>query len=110
VEQIIRYGSTGFAEIRALQVPSGIPLAVVIGAATPRGSTNRDFRLFKRLQIRHQGDWALASPAGLLLVSAESGHQVMEDVPLLVLEAVKHVLGHATRSLRGISQQPAIKK
>jgi pimeloyl-ACP methyl ester carboxylesterase len=94
MEQIIRYGSTGFAEIRALQVPSGVPIAVLIGAATPRGSSNGDFKIFKRLQIRHQTDWALSSPAGLLLVATQSGHQVMDDVPTLVLEAIQHVLTH----------------
>jgi hypothetical protein len=98
VEQIIRYGSAGFSDIRALQLPSGVPIAVLIGGATPRGSPNSDARLFKRLQIRHQGEWALSSPSGLLLVSAESGHQVMTDVPALVVEAVKHVLIHVTIS------------
>jgi pimeloyl-ACP methyl ester carboxylesterase len=98
MEQIIQYGSTGFAEIRALQVPSDLPVAVLIGAAAASGSSNSDFKLFKRLQVRHQSDWALSSPAGLLLVSAQSGHQVMEDVPALVLEAVKHVLDHTTLS------------
>jgi pimeloyl-ACP methyl ester carboxylesterase len=98
VEQIIRYGSAGFSDIRALQMPSGVPIAVLIGGAAPRGSPNSDARLFKRLQIRHQSEWALSSPAGLLLVSAESGHQVMTDVPALVVEAVKHVLVHVTIS------------
>jgi pimeloyl-ACP methyl ester carboxylesterase len=95
VEQIIRYGSAGFAEIRAMPVPSTLPVAVLIGARPPRTPSN-DFALFKRLQIRHQGEWTMASPAGLLLVASQSGHQVMDDVPGLVVEAVKHVLDHAT--------------
>ncbi len=94
MEQIIRYGSTGFAEVRALQVPSTVPIAVLIGTATPGGSSNGDFKLFKRLQIRHQSDWIMSSPGGLLLVSAQSGHQVMKDVPTLVLQAIRHVLAH----------------
>jgi hypothetical protein len=96
MQQIIRYGSSGFADVRALQVPSTLPIAVLIGTATPSGSSNGDFQLFKRLQVRHQSEWVMSSPAGLLLVSAQSGHQVMKDAPTLVLQAIRHVLAHVT--------------
>jgi len=99
MEQIIAYGSTGFAEIRALNVPSMLPVAVLIGAAGLTDTANPDRVLFKTLQIRHQGDWVLKSRAGLLLVSTEAGHQVMDDVPMLVIDAVKHIL-NATRSAK----------
>jgi pimeloyl-ACP methyl ester carboxylesterase len=99
MQQIIAYGSTGFAEIRALHVPSSLPVAVLVGAAGLTDVSSPDRILFKRLQIRHQGDWVLKSRAGLLLVSTEAGHQVMEDVPMLVVDAVKHVL-KASRSTK----------
>jgi len=51
--------STGFAEIRALNVPSRLPVAVLIGAAGLTDTANPDRVLFKTLQIRHQGDWVL---------------------------------------------------
>ncbi len=103
MEQIIRYGEAGFADIKAMKVPSTLPVAIVIGAKPGKGSPDSDGPIFKRLQIRHQGEWALASPAGLLLVSTQSGHQVMEDVPLLVIQAVAHVL-NASRASRVISK------
>ena len=98
LEQVFEYGSAEFAEIRALRLPSGLPVAVVIGGIPPGplppNALTTNVNILRLIQIRHQADWALSSPAGLLLVSSQAGHNVIQDVPALVLQAVKHVLDH----------------
>lgn len=48
-----------------------------------------------RLQIKHQSEWALTAPKGLLIVADHVGHAVHNDDPALVVRAVKHVVEHA---------------
>ena len=50
-----------------------------------------------RLQIKHQANWALDSSNGLLIVSGAVKHDVAEDDPALVAQAVRHVLDHAAK-------------
>jgi pimeloyl-ACP methyl ester carboxylesterase len=100
--QVSRYASTEFAEIRALRVGSDMPVAVVVGGRPsgplPPNALTTNVNIMRLIQIRHQADWALSSRAGLLLVSSEVGHNVVQDDPALVLQAVKHVLDHVTRA------------
>jgi TonB family protein len=97
LEQVREYGSTEFAEIKALHVPS-VPVAVLVGGTPPGplppNALTTNVNILRLMQIRHQAEWALSSPAGLLLVSTQAGHNVVQDVPALVLQAVKHVLDH----------------
>jgi hypothetical protein len=98
--QVSRYASTEFAEIRALRVGAEVPVAVVVGGRPPGPlppkALTTNVNIMRLIQIRHQADWALSSRAGLLVVSSEVGHNVVEDDPGLVLQAVKHVLDHLT--------------
>lgn len=99
VEQLLEDGSTGFAALRAMRLPTTLPIAVVVGGALsptlPPGNATTEMRAFKRLQIKHQAAWVLASRSGLFLMSSQSGHYVMADDPALVLQAITHVLKHA---------------
>src|SRR5439155_6393366 len=102
LEQVRDYGLKEFADIRALKVPSGLPVAVLVGGLPPGPlpptALTTNVNIFQLMQIRHQADWALSLPAGLLLVSSQAGHDVMQDVPTLVLQAVKHVLDTSPRA------------
>lgn len=102
LEQLREYISTDYADIRGLRVPSGVPVAVLVGGEPPGplppNALTTNVNIQRLFQIRHQADWALTSPAGLLLVSTQAGHQVVQEVPALVLQAIKHVLDHANGS------------
>jgi pimeloyl-ACP methyl ester carboxylesterase len=102
LEQVDAYNSTAFADVRALDVPSGLPVAVLVGGLPPGplppNALTKNVNITRLFQIRHQADWALSSPAGLLLVSSQAGHMVMQEVPALVLQSVKHVLDHVAVS------------
>ena len=81
-----------FAEARSLRPVTGVPVSVVIAA--PPGRLKHPGEVQLRLQIKHQGDWALNSSNGLLIVSGAVKHDVAEDDPALVVQAVRHVLNH----------------
>ena len=92
-----QYQANGFADIRALKVGPDLPVAVLLGGKPlplPPSALTTNVNIYRLIQIRHQADWALSSRAGLLLVSSQAGHNVMQDEPALVLQAVKHVLDH----------------
>lgn len=96
-DQLLAEGSRGFATLRAMALPTALPVATVVGMALPDdmpADQRRTMTVFKRLQLKHQTTWTLASLSGLLLVSSESGHYVMGDAPDLVIQAVQHVLAH----------------
>jgi hypothetical protein len=103
-EQAAEYALSEHAEVRALRVPLGLPVAVLLGGIPPGplppDALTTNVNIMRLFQIRHQADWALSSPAGLLLVSSQAGHFVMQEVPLLVLQAVKHVLDHIDDSAK----------
>jgi hypothetical protein len=67
LQQAFEYGSTGFADIRALRVPSGLPVAVLIRGMPPgRLPPNAppiDLKMF----------------AGLFMLSSQAGHQVVQE-------------------------------
>jgi len=45
-----------------------------------------------RDKIRRVSEWTLSSPDGLLLLVRSSGHAMQEDVPELVVEAIRRVV------------------
>jgi hypothetical protein len=49
-----------------------------------------------RLQIKHQLEWTLSSPQGLMIIARHSGHYVQQDDPGLAVQAIRHVLAVAT--------------
>ena len=81
-----------FAEARALRPTGGVPVSVVIAA--PPGRLDHPGEVQMRLQIKHQSEWSLNSSNGLLIVSGAIKHDVAGDDPLLVAQAVRHVLNH----------------
>jgi len=50
-----------------------------------------------RLQMKHQAEWALASPKGLFIAADHVGHMVHRDDPALVVRMIEHVLQNATQ-------------
>lgn len=95
IEQLLAEGDRNFATLRATKLPPSLPIAIVIGGAARPGlplAAAVQFATFKRLQIKHQAAWALASPGGLVLMSSSTGHEVMAENPALVLQAIKHVV------------------
>jgi hypothetical protein len=101
--QAAQYQATGFADIRALRVGPELPVAVLVGGKPvplPPNTLTANVNIIRLIQIRHQADWALSSRAGLLLVSSQAGHNVVQDDPALVLHAVKHLPDHVTPTSR----------
>ena len=95
VEQLLAEGDRSFATLRATKLPPSLPMAIVIGGAARPGlppAAAIQFASFKRLQIKHQAAWALASPRGLVLISSSTGHEVMAENPTLALQAIKHLV------------------
>jgi pimeloyl-ACP methyl ester carboxylesterase len=84
-----------FPEARSLRAPSGMPIAVVV--ATPPGRLQGPGGVMVRLQMKHQAEWALASPKGLFIAADHVGHMVHRDDPALVVRMIEHVLQNATQ-------------
>jgi pimeloyl-ACP methyl ester carboxylesterase len=90
---------TEFAEARAARPPAHIPAAVVIGAGkTWPGATPEIVAALLRLQIKHQQEWALQSPQGLVITSRHLRHMVHINDPALTVRVIQHVLSAATSS------------
>lgn len=45
-----------------------------------------------RLVIKHQQEWAMSTPKGLLVVASHVGHVVYRDDPDLVLRLIRQLL------------------
>ena len=92
-ENIIQNIRTEFAEVRAAHPPAQIPAAVIIGAGkTWPGATPDVVAALLRLQIKHQQEWVLNSPQGLMVVSKHVGHMVHQNDPALTVRVIGHVL------------------
>lgn len=78
-----------YPEARSLQPPTGVPTAVVV--ATPPGRLEGLGGVMTRLQIKHQAEWAMGSPKGMLIVASHVGHMVHRDDPGLVAQLLEHV-------------------
>jgi hypothetical protein len=89
------------AELRSVRPPKGLPTGVVIAAGKyKRAETPPPAAMaagLVRLQIRHEQEWALSSPNGLLVVANHIGHAVHQDDPALVMQVIRHVLSAAPK-------------
>jgi hypothetical protein len=88
--------------LRASKLPPSLPIAIVVGGSVAKDLSAEDaiqFRVFKRLQLKHQAAWAFACSRGLLLMSSSAGHNVVIDEPSLALQAIRHVLDSAPANL-----------
>jgi hypothetical protein len=78
--QVVASEMTGeYAEARSLRPPTGIPTVVVV--ATPPGRLKGLGGAMVRLQIKHQEEWAIGSPRGMLVVASHVGHMVIVTIP-----------------------------
>jgi pimeloyl-ACP methyl ester carboxylesterase len=96
LENIVRNVQTEFAEARAARPPAGIPSAAVISTQRSWTGANPEMAgALLRLAIKHQQEWVLSSPQGMLVVARHVGHIVHRDDPDLVLRLVTQVLPRA---------------
>lgn len=93
VENISENQRSEFAEARAARPPGSIPSAVVISTQRNWTGASPEIRAgLLRLVIRHQQEWAMSTPRGLLVVAGHVGHIVHRDDPELVLRLIRQVL------------------
>jgi pimeloyl-ACP methyl ester carboxylesterase len=98
MDNILRNIRSEFAEVRAARPPSHIPAAVVIGAGKSwPGATPEIAAALLRLQIKHQQEWVLGSPQGLMIVSKHLRHMVHQNDPGLTVRVIQHVLSAAAK-------------
>lgn len=96
MDNIVQNIRTEFADVRAARPPANIPAAVVIGAGkTGPGATPEIAAALLRLQIKHQQEWVLDSPQGLMVVSKHLRHMVHQNDPALTVRVIQHVLAAA---------------
>ena len=97
MEYIVKNIRTEFAEVRTARPPTNIPAAVVIGAGkNTLGARPEIADALIRLQIKHQQEWALQSPQGLVITSKHLRHMVHQNDPALTVRVIQHVLSAAT--------------
>src|SRR5579862_5521549 len=91
IDNIRHIMANDLAEARAPRPPAAIPAAVIIaGGKYERSQVPIAPEIgagLLRLQIKHEQEWAMASPKGLLVVAQHVGHYVHQDDPALVLQA-----------------------
>lgn len=93
IESIAASVRSEFSDLRALRPPATVPVAVIVsGAKGWPGASPAAVKALLQMQIRHQSEWALASPNGLFLISTKARHFVHRDEPGLVLQAISYVL------------------
>ena len=98
IDNIVQNIRTEFAEVRAARPPVHIPAAVVIGAGkTWPGASPEAAAALLRLQIKHQQEWVLNSPQGLMVVSKHLRHMVHQNDPALTVRVIQHVLAAAAK-------------
>ena len=85
----------GYPEARSLRSVAGVPTVVVV--ATPAGRLQGLGGAMVRLQIKHQAEWALASPKGMFLTASHVGHMVHRDDPGLVVRLLEHLARNKKR-------------
>ena len=66
-----------YPEARSLNSWPAVPTAVVV--ATPPNRMRNLGGVMTRLQIRHQNEWALASPKGMFVTAGHVGHMVHRE-------------------------------
>jgi hypothetical protein len=102
VDNILRVMANNMAEARAVRPPAGIPATVLIAAGKYERSENPPPAQIAagllRLQIKHEQEWALASPDGLMVVERNLSHYVHRDDPALIVQLIRHALAAASYS------------
>jgi pimeloyl-ACP methyl ester carboxylesterase len=93
LDQLLIEMRDDFPSARSWRQPANIPVAVVVTTRADR--LRGDGGAMVRLQIKHQSEWALASPDSLFVTAGHTGHQVHRDDPGLVVQLVRHVLARA---------------
>ena len=69
--------------------------AFLFAVKTWPGATSEVVAALLRLQIKHQQEWVLISPQGLMVVSKHLGHMVHQNDPALTVRVIQHVLAAA---------------
>jgi pimeloyl-ACP methyl ester carboxylesterase len=93
IENITELQKSEFADARAARPAASIPSAVVISTQrTWTGDTPEIRAGLMRLVIKHQQEWAMTTPKGLLVVASHVGHVVYRDDPELVLRLIRQLL------------------
>ena len=101
LDNLRRLLGSDMAELRSVRPPKGLPTCVVIAAGKyERSETPPPAEIaagLVRLQIRHEQEWALSAPNGLLVVANHTGHAVHQDDPALVIQVIRHILAAPSR-------------
>lgn len=93
IENITRLQKEEFADARAARPAASIPSAVVISTQRTWTRDTPEIRAgLMRLVIKHQQEWAMSTPKGLLVVASHVGHVVYRDDPDLVLRLIRQLL------------------
>jgi pimeloyl-ACP methyl ester carboxylesterase len=96
IDNIRRVMANDMAEARAVRPPAGIPATVLIAAGKFERSENPPPAEVSagllRLDIKHEQEWALTSPEGLLVVARNLSHYVHKDDPALIGQLIRHAL------------------
>jgi pimeloyl-ACP methyl ester carboxylesterase len=97
-EQLLLEMRDDFPSARGWSQPAGIPVGVIVTARSDR--VRGDGGALLRLQIKHQTEWTLGSPNSLFTIAGHTGHQVHRDDPALVLSVIRHIVKHASASVK----------
>src|SRR4029077_3429625 len=100
IDNIRQIFGNEMAEARVPRPPAGIPTAVVIAAGKNERSQDpipsEIAAGLIRLQIKHQQEWAVSSPQGMIVVGRHLSHYVHQDDPVLTMQVIQHVLASST--------------
>lgn len=101
IDNILQIMKDDMAEARAMRPPAGIPAAVLIAGGkyerSPEPVSPEIAAGLLRLQIKHEQEWAMSSPLGLVVVARHVGHNVHHDDPALTVQVIQHVLAAASQ-------------
>ncbi len=104
IDNILQIMRDDMAEARAVRPPAGIPAGVLIAAGKYERSQDpippEIAAEMIRLQIKHEQEWAMSSPRGLLVVARHVGHYVHQDDPALAVQVIQHVYAAASPQRR----------
>jgi pimeloyl-ACP methyl ester carboxylesterase len=74
-----------------------IPLVVLTRGKRPPATGDPNVEARHAIWLELQRDWAARSPKGRQIVAANSGHYIHNDEPALVIDAVRAVVGDASK-------------
>jgi pimeloyl-ACP methyl ester carboxylesterase len=91
-DNLAHFIQTEFAEARAARPPAGIASGVIISAGRFQNWPPEISARFLQLVIKHEQEWALSSPQGLIVVARHVGHFVHQDDPALTVQVIQHIV------------------